>query len=973
MLLGRAEDVSSFVRQGASSGWVAVTLHGRNGRDVTIKRVMRATANSSDWFINGRDARQREVLEAVEGLNIRLDNLCQFLPQDKVVEFARLDPPALLRATQASIGSGELARDHGLLIDGRKDRERLEKSMSALQERMETLRQQNARIEPAVRVMRRRQVVQEEVRLAGSKAAWLERRAAESRRRAAESRHAELERAVAELRQKALQHDSAAKRLKTARQNAEAARGRASGKVSEQARRLQSAGWVQGRAPALDELLADAHGLERGLAGLAAEEEARQRSIAELASKVASLQQARGQEGHEAEVRRLKLESQQAQSRVRALQATSRGLTGQLSERERQVQLVQRATADARARASALAMESTFERQLSALESTTPGITRVTRWLADNPGLFRAPVHGPVGALIEVADRDRAAALEKHLPRRLQNVFVVSTREDQDLLQQELQRRFGYGIIETLDQSFSAPQIVKQYLDDETHITKSLFGALEAQENVDAILNSGVDVSTIYLPGMSYRLYKSIYNSRAKSCSIQQVAAPALLHPKPAHLEAQRVQLEKELARLADQESDLHQACNALTSQLQLAVADTQAAEQDAQAAKQRLQAQLAMSSLATYELSKKQGELEALRQAPSLEARQRGLQSQIGVKLRLAQEQAAMLANAQTALGSARRELALAELECRVIDQCIRGLSTSNTRSNTQLEQARTDLAGAQMVVNQRQSELNAREAALRELAQDGDEAEYERFPEGLVELEDFISAKEIELEGLAITVPGAVEQYEARLAAIEGQEAERAELGAELERLNGAIATARERWLPQLQRIVQRVNASFQRNFVQVGCAGEVVLHEAENEDFERYAIEIRVKFRESQELQTLDAHRQSGGERSVATILYLIALQGVTVAPFRVVDEINQGMDPFNERKVYSLLVDAASRPGTPQCFLLTPKLLPNLPFNESVTILQIMNGAHISTVAGCFSTATLLGSQRLSALVGPGAAA
>lgn len=67
-------------------------------------------------------------------------------------------------------------------------------------------------------------------------------------------------------------------------------------------------------------------------------------------------------------------------------------------------------------------------------------------------------------------------------------------------------------------------------------------------------------------------------------------------------------------------------------------------------------------------------------------------------------------------------------------------------------------------------------------------------------------------------------MEQYEARLTEIEGQEAERAELGAELERLNDAIATARERWLPQLQRIVQRVNASFQRNFVQVGslCEG-------------------------------------------------------------------------------------------------------------------------------------------------------
>ena len=156
---------------------------------------------------------------------------------------------------------------------------------------METLRQQNARIEPAVRVMRRRKIVAEEIRLAGSKVAWLERRTAVARHRAAESRHAELERAVGELRQKALHHDSAARRLKTARQNAEAARGRASGEVAEQARRLQSAGWVQGRAPALDELLADAHGLERGLAGLAGEEEARQRSIAELASQVTSLQQ----------------------------------------------------------------------------------------------------------------------------------------------------------------------------------------------------------------------------------------------------------------------------------------------------------------------------------------------------------------------------------------------------------------------------------------------------------------------------------------------------------------------------------------------------------------------------------------------------------------------------------------------------------------------------------------------------------
>jgi len=47
-----------------------------------------------------------------------------------------------------------------------------------------------------------------------------------------------------------------------------------------------------------------------------------------------------------------------------------------------------------------------------------------------------------------------------------------------------------------------------------------------------------------------------------------------------------------------------------------------------------------------------------------------------------------------------------------------------------------------------------------------------------------------------------------------------------------------------------------------------------------------------------------------------MYLIALQGVTVTPFRVVDEINQGMDPVNERKVFSQLVAASCKEGTPQ---------------------------------------------------------
>ena len=66
---------------------------------------------------------------------------------------------------------------------------------------------------------------------------------------------------------------------------------------------------------------------------------------------------------------------------------------------------------------------------------------------------------------------------------------------------------------------------------------------------------------------------------------------------------------------------------------------------------------------------------------------------------------------------------------------------------------------------------------------------------------------------------------------------------------------------------------------------------------------------------------------------------------MTPFRVVDEINQGMDPANERRVFAQLVRASVAPGTPQCFLLTPKLLPDLPFTRDITVLNIFNGPGI----------------------------
>ena len=146
-----------------------------------------------------------------------------------------------------------------------------------------------------------------------------------------------------------------------------------------------------------------------------------------------------------------------------------------------------------------------------------------------------------------------------------------------------------------------------------------------------------------------------------------------------------------------------------------------------------------------------------------------------------------------------------------------------------------------------------------------------------------------------------------------------------------------------PSLDTIIQQISKKFASLFVYVGSAGEVKL--VKPEQFSDWRIEIRVKFRDNSELQQLNPHIQSGGERAVSTVLYMIALQQFTSAPFRVVDEINQGMDQSNERIVHKIMVENACAANTSQYFLITPKLLTNLYYHERMRIHCVFAGSWI----------------------------
>ncbi|CAF87756.1 unnamed protein product, partial [Tetraodon nigroviridis] len=105
-------------------------------------------------------------------------------------------------------------------------------------------------------------------------------------------------------------------------------------------------------------------------------------------------------------------------------------------------------------------------------------------------------------------------------------------------------------------------------------------------------------------------------------------------------------------------------------------------------------------------------------------------------------------------------------------------------------------------------------------------------------------------------------------------------------LEAYRKNIAEAKERWLNPLKLLVEQINEKFTAFFRSMNCAGEVDLHSENEEDYDKYGIRIR-----QHSPARVTPYHQSGGERSVSTMLYLMSLQELNRCPFRVVDEINQ----------------------------------------------------------------------------------
>lgn len=169
---------------------------------------------------------------------------------------------------------------------------------------------------------------------------------------------------------------------------------------------------------------------------------------------------------------------------------------------------------------------------------------------------------------------------------------------------------------------------------------------------------------------------------------------------------------------------------------------------------------------------------------------------------------------------------------------------------------------------------------------------AKFSELPESLEEIDAAIHHEETRA-GCSVDVnPHVIEEYQLRQKTIEKSQKQRDTLVNKIDNHKSNYEEKKNKWLDDVVEMIKEINVKFSGLFKQLKCAGEVQLSRPDNpEEFAKYGISIRVSFRSEEQMQELTAHVQSGGEKSVSTMLYMISLQEMTRCPFRVVDEINQ----------------------------------------------------------------------------------
>lgn len=122
--------------------------------------------------MNGEKSSHKEVKELVRSYGVQVDNLCTFLPQDRVGSFSGFTAQSLLVETQKAL-DGDLYGDQQKLIELESQVGQSDRTVQTTEQRLEQLQKERERLETEKERMEEREACIQKIELLEKKNLWL--------------------------------------------------------------------------------------------------------------------------------------------------------------------------------------------------------------------------------------------------------------------------------------------------------------------------------------------------------------------------------------------------------------------------------------------------------------------------------------------------------------------------------------------------------------------------------------------------------------------------------------------------------------------------------------------------------------------------------------------------------------------------------------------------------------------------------
>ncbi|KAG2172612.1 hypothetical protein INT44_002627, partial [Umbelopsis vinacea] len=945
-VLGRARNISEFVKTGKTNATVEIELKRMVGRNLIIQRNIQKANNSSQWKLNGESKSQKDVMNAISSLNIQVDNLCQFLPQDKVAEFAQLLPPQLLERTQVAVGEQQMSEWHQKLIALRKEEKQLRSERTSDEDHLKTLRDRNSYLERDVVKMQQREKILKRISILKAKVPLAQYADAKKGYDISKSARQSASEELSRYKTENIPMDSIKRaqeeKLKVLNHNFNQTN-QVVDRHDTQLNELKSK---------IERVAQDISESKNKIITIKQRAEPRAQAIADLKAAIQRLESVLAEGPPDADTSQIQLEIDELSRRSRENADDLSEVVDSQRDQERQTRRIDQAV-DLKKRQLA-DLQNVRKQRLEKLREKDLDTYKAVQWLEKNRERFTDYKI----FTSEIIDKQRLKVNVGWPGQINTNAFSPPV---------PLQKlRETFKLEHYLADLVELPPIVRAYLCQLTVMHAiSITQPISLNPANEAMISESGKFRRYIVEDTMYEVRKYSYGSGGQQTSTRKIRKAEYLSNS---VDTQvKTRTENELKTLLQQQKEATESKTSMRNKerkLKQTQQEIQELREAALTKKKEINKVLQKYDARKLKLEGKRIDLAEAQSKPAedqieIAQLEQHLKRDVLKRVELSNRYTTILESdyIPATLKRNEHELGIFQIKAETVyfnqiyesrTQSLKDAQVKYNVADTEYREAKNKAKKAYEVAKRAGDEL-------REQVSSDESAEYaelfrkfqnEEVEISLTQIEDEINSEQAKADALRAANPRAMEHYGQRLAEIKTLEDHLVNRKSRLDVLEANITELRNLWEPRLRSLVGKISEKFSAAFQEIECTGEVTISEHEN--FEEWGIDILVKFRysaveqDTEQLQLLTGQRQSGGERAVSTILYLMSLQELAKSPFRVVDEINQGMDPRNERRIHEQIVRGATKPGTSQYFLITPKLLPDLYYSDKMRVLCIYNG-------------------------------